>query len=327
MKSFKYGGITSIKGKTKETEVKETKETKDSESRFRYVIDTQAGVTSGPKGTPGYYLYYGKKPGETGFNPKVHREFVNQAGYETYMKFPQGQEYRRRLAENKPQIIENFTHAYGGELSNDTSLSGDNDGLLNEFNEGGSHEENPNGGIFQGTARNGLPNTVEEGETKMGNYVFSNRLTLDKKDVENLYLPRETEGMTYSDASKFINDFLAENPFDYIIKRTVTGQLESLKVGNDRARRYKEQEEQLVVENEMQKEVAQNPMAEVEDVSSEEEMPSEIIEGQGAFGGYLQNRHFNGAVLDLLSSRYGFWPLGSSSRSGNWRGFRSHWRR
>lgn len=53
---------------------------------------------------------------------------------------------------------------------------------LNEYNNGGTHEENPYGGIPQGIGYNGKPNTVEEGETsfKFGNnkYIFSNRLKL-----------------------------------------------------------------------------------------------------------------------------------------------------
>ena len=46
--------------------------------------------------------------------------------------------------------------AYGGQF--DTGLV--------SFNEGGSHEENPNEGIQQGIGANNKPNLVEEGETK-----------------------------------------------------------------------------------------------------------------------------------------------------------------
>jgi hypothetical protein len=37
---------------------------------------------------------------------------------------------------------------------------------ITEFNVGGTHEENPYGGIPQGMGANGLPNLVEEGELK-----------------------------------------------------------------------------------------------------------------------------------------------------------------
>lgn len=53
---------------------------------------------------------------------------------------------------------------------------------LTEFNVGGTHESNPNGGIPQGINSQGQQMTVEEGESKFrfkdGDYIFSNRLTL-----------------------------------------------------------------------------------------------------------------------------------------------------
>ena len=43
------------------------------------------------------------------------------------------------------------------------------------FNTGGTHEQNPYGGIQQGIASDGLPNEVEEGEVKWNDYIFSAR--------------------------------------------------------------------------------------------------------------------------------------------------------
>jgi len=74
--------------------------------RFRYAIGEQGGVQHGSTGEQGHYLYYGKKPGDAGFNPNVNREFVNQGGYDTYMKSPQGQQYRRNLSTQTLQPIE-----------------------------------------------------------------------------------------------------------------------------------------------------------------------------------------------------------------------------
>lgn len=51
---------------------------------------------------------------------------------------------------------------------------------LERFENGGTHEENPYGGIPMGMGDNGKMNTVEEGETRFsfdeGDYIFSNRL-------------------------------------------------------------------------------------------------------------------------------------------------------
>lgn len=69
--------------------------------------------------------------------------------------------------------------AFGGPTNN-YEHGGDME--LNEFNNGGTHEENPLGGIPQGMGANGKMNTVEEGETSFdfddGKYIFSDRLKL-----------------------------------------------------------------------------------------------------------------------------------------------------
>ena len=82
--------------------------------RFRYAVGEQGGVQHGTSGEPGHYLYYGKKPGDAGFNPAIHREFVNQGGYDTYMRSPQGQQYRRNLSTQSLQPIEQL--GYGGKV-------------------------------------------------------------------------------------------------------------------------------------------------------------------------------------------------------------------
>lgn len=53
------------------------------------------------------------------------------------------------------------------------------DELVTLFENGGSHEVNPNGGIPQGVGSNGKVNLVEEGETKWNDYIFSNSIGLD----------------------------------------------------------------------------------------------------------------------------------------------------
>jgi hypothetical protein len=63
----------------------------------------------------------------------------------------------------------------GGQM---TGLSGANQ-LVTLFENGGSHEQNPIGGIPQGVGANGKLNLVEEGETKWNDYIFSNSFSLD----------------------------------------------------------------------------------------------------------------------------------------------------
>ena len=72
----------------------------------------------------------------------------------------------------------NIPMAMGGGMEGNSSIMNP---MLTEFNEGGSHEANPHGGIPQGMNAQGKMRTVEEGETKFkfndGDYVFSNRIS------------------------------------------------------------------------------------------------------------------------------------------------------
>jgi hypothetical protein len=71
--------------------------------------------------------------------------------------------------------------AYGGPLGYfwDTFDNG-----VRVIKEGGTHEENPNQGVPQGIAPDGLPNLVEEGEVIYNDFVYSDRLKLTKEQAQ-----------------------------------------------------------------------------------------------------------------------------------------------
>jgi len=140
----------------------------------------------------------------------------------------------------KLNLNSNKQYEYGGNMDNKQNKKHNSEGLLNEFNEGDSHENNSYGGIPQGTGSNGRLNTVEEGETKFNNYVFSDTLKISDADVESLFLPKQIANKTFAEASKYINDFLKDNPNDKILKKTIQKQLDSLTLGNEKARLDKE---------------------------------------------------------------------------------------
>jgi len=76
---------------------------------------------------------------------------------------------------NKLTINPNY-YSEGGSMGGGNNVERE----LNSFNVGGTHENNPNGGVPQGVGNNGKRNTVEQDETsfmmKDGKYIFSNRL-------------------------------------------------------------------------------------------------------------------------------------------------------
>lgn len=108
--------------------------------------------------------------------------------------------------------------------------------LLTEFNNGGRHETNIYGGVPQGSDSQGSPNLVEEGETKFNDYIFSDRLMLDKDTVAEHNLPKSMEGKTFAEASKKLNKLYKERPNDFITKSTAKDYLTRLTAANDKAR-------------------------------------------------------------------------------------------
>lgn len=100
-------------------------------------------------------------------------------------------------------------------------------GQLTEFQGGGTHQENPNGGIPQGPDA-----SVEEGETKMdaANYIFSDRLTVPKDLSKELQMPF-LKGKTFAAASKAIKkkyDPQGKKETDLIVQNAIERELKKL---------------------------------------------------------------------------------------------------
>ena len=127
-----------------------------------------------------------------------------------------------------------WNHAFGGELN---THGGDFSTGLSFINDGGSHENNPYGGIMMGIAPDGNPNLVEEGEVVYNNYVFSNRLTVPKAVREKYNLK---DKMTYAEAVKKLTKEDTERPNDPISKDTLQDVMADL-AGSQEALRIKKE--------------------------------------------------------------------------------------
>lgn len=103
-------------------------------------------------------------------------------------------------------------------------------GQLTEFNEGGTHEESPLGGIPQGMAPDGKMNLVEEGETKLNtsDYIFSDQIKVDKETATLYGLPKGDIGKTFADASKKANRPNSRRDNDTIEQVAIQRDLENL---------------------------------------------------------------------------------------------------
>lgn len=100
-----------------------------------------------------------------------------------------------------------------------------NGGELTEFNAGGSHEMNPNGGIPLGQ------NLVEQGETMQRDFVFSDRLKINKELAQEYSLPKKFIGKSFAELSKYYND--ESRPNDAISKRGKEKELSNLRAAQE----------------------------------------------------------------------------------------------
>lgn len=134
------------------------------------------------------------------------------------------------------EIMANFA-ADGGQLERKVNLfstggflstqGGDFFTGITEINAGGTHEENPNGGVQVGVDHEGTPNLVEEGEVIWDGYVFSNRIKVPKK-VQEKYKLGTNANLTFADAVKYAARESKERPNDPISANGLVDSMQSL---------------------------------------------------------------------------------------------------
>lgn len=120
------------------------------------------------------------------------------------------------MKQSKYAQMANYS-AYGGKIDiNQNNPEYDNG--VEVFNEGSTHEMNPNQGIQMGTDAQGIPNLVEEGEVKYNDYIFSNRIKTPKEGMSFFNLPDNLKDKSFSEAATIISKESKERPNDPISK-------------------------------------------------------------------------------------------------------------
>lgn len=137
-----------------------------------------------------------------------------------------------------------YGFAEGGNLSNLMGRKYFAEGGLTKFNNGGSHEESPIGGIPQGMSETGQMNLVEEGETRFQDYIFSDRLLIHKEIAEQMNLPKKVIGKTFAEASEILGKDLEEHPNDPISERGFEEMMTRLMAANNMTKDLKDADEQ-----------------------------------------------------------------------------------
>lgn len=148
------------------------------------------------------------------------------------------QEYARHVLANKdrysPTLVKraNFArnvagwrHDLGGYLF---SHGADWNNGISTIDTGGTHAENPYGGIPMGIAPDNQPNLVEQGEVIYKDYVFSNRLTPDKKEMKGFNIPSKYNGWSFAKIAEDMSKESSERPNDPISKNGLEDSMSKL---------------------------------------------------------------------------------------------------
>ena len=106
---------------------------------------------------------------------------------------------------------------------------------MQSYETGGTHEQNPYGGIQIGVDQQGNPNLVEQGEFRYGDYIFSDRIPVDYDTLFDFGLiasvpkkkPKKGQKKTYADYAKDLVNKTGD-PNDPITKRTNDANLQRL---------------------------------------------------------------------------------------------------
>lgn len=129
---------------------------------------------------------------------------------------------------------------------------------ITEINAGGSHEENPNGGVQQGIAPDGLPNLVEEGEVKISDitgksnqYILSNRVVINEQTAEQFGIDKQYIGLTFADAFRKAYKPLKERPNDPITKNELASLINNFQQGQEFIKQQQEAQMQAALAEQM----------------------------------------------------------------------------
>lgn len=133
--------------------------------------------------------------------------------------------------------------AFGGALG---GYGGDWSNGLTYIGAGGSHEENPLGGVPAGMSQDGRPNQVEEGEYIWTDqdYVFSKRIEIPEEEYEALGLKKGKRKLTYADGAEILQKESSERPNDPISERGKNAALMKLMQSQEQQRALLAQQEQ-----------------------------------------------------------------------------------
>ena len=110
-------------------------------------------------------------------------------------------------------------------------------------NTGGSHDENPNGGVQVGVDDQGIPNMLEENEPVYDDYVYSDNIKAEESLLKKYNIPEKFAGKLYSEIADAFVDEAEERPNDAISNNGLNAMLVRLADAQEEQKQIKEQKE------------------------------------------------------------------------------------
>lgn len=230
-------------------------------------------------------------------NPPVSKEDIK-------FRTPEEAQYFAEHYKEVAPMMKQF--ATGGPLG-DSNVPNQQLGQLTQFNAGGTHNENENGGINQGMNPNGQQNMVEQGETKLNskNYIFSNSLKIDKDTAKEFYFPSKYIGKTFADVSKLMERPNSKRTNDSIEENAKKKELDSLMNAQEifKQRELSNDLNNMMVKHPdfmqsmMDNSQPMNPQMEQQLPVQGEQVPMESP--MAKYGGYQNKMNFGGDLLNV----------------------------
>lgn len=188
-----------------------------------------------------------------GSNARKQRE--QEAEMQKQQMQMQQQAALNKIPPGSEGVVPGVANPYMLALGGLSQVDSDNEIRLTEYDGGGTHGQNPLGGIPIGADQQGTPNTVEADETSYnfepsedfegGKYVFSNRLFIDEGNIKStLGLPNAVRGMSIADASKYIAKMFKGRD-DISSKNTEKAFMFRLKDVNEMQKQQMQEQQQL----------------------------------------------------------------------------------
>lgn len=152
-----------------------------------------------------------------------------------------------------------FSHSYadGGSMDGSEGKIGQSKQPtpnVTEFNAGGSHEENPHGGILQGIAPDGKPNLVEQGEVKLSSmtgdenqYILSARIVVTEEKARQFGIDPKLVGLSYAEAFKKAYNPLKERQGSHDARNEIAHIISIFQQAQDAEKAEREMAQQMAI--------------------------------------------------------------------------------